>query len=178
MISKLRTRRARCTASIIWAIAAAWSLHQAKGQTSITRLQSNICAITNCPFAPPVLKSLDSASVVSPGGKVVLQGARFNSADGTPGQIVLKIGTKFPMQVIHLGGGQVITFHQPYVERQLTNLKWADSHVFGQIPSDISGVMDGPATLEVWRSDGSKSAPLTAHFTARAIWKCFRWTTS
>jgi hypothetical protein len=97
---------------------------------------------------------------------VVLQGARFNSADGTAGQIVLKIGSKFPMQVIHVGGGQVISYHQPYIERQLTNLKWADSHVFGQIPSDISGVMDGPATLEVWRSDGSKSAPLTVHFTA------------
>lgn len=167
MTSKLQTKSARCTATtLMWIIAVSCSLHQANAQTSITLLQSNICAITNCPFAPPVLKSLDSASVVSPGGQVVLQGARFNSADGTAGQIVLKIGTKFPMQVIHLGGGQVISYHQPYIERQLTNLKWADSHVFGQIPSDISGVMDGPATLEVWRSDGSKSAPLTVHFTA------------
>ena len=166
MTSKLRATMARCAAITMWAIAMTWSLHQANGQINITQFQANICAITNCPFAPPVLKSLDSASVVSPGGQVVLQGARFNSADGTPGQIVLKIGNKFPMQVIHFGGPQVIAYHQPYVERQLTNLKWADSHIFGQIPSDISGVMDGPATLEVWRSDGSKSAPLTVHFTA------------
>jgi hypothetical protein len=167
MTSKLRARSARWPdTTLMWIIAMTWSLHQANAQTNITQLQSNICAITNCPFAPPVIKSLDSASVLSPGGQVVLQGARFNSADGAPGQIVLKIGTKFPMQVIHFGGPQVTAYRQPYVERQLTSLKWADSHVFGQIPSDISGVMDGPATLEVWRSDGSKSAPLTVHFTA------------
>jgi hypothetical protein len=97
---------------------------------------------------------------------VVLQGAHFNSADGNPGQIVLKIGNKLPMQEVHFGGPQVTVYHQPYVELQLTSLKWADTHVFGQLPSDISGVMDGPATLEVWRSDGSKSSPLTVHFTA------------
>lgn len=51
---------------------------------------------------------------------MVLQGARFNSADGTPGQIVLKIGNKFSMQVIHFGGPQVIAYRQLYVERQLT----------------------------------------------------------
>lgn len=167
MTSNLRARSARCAATtIMWAIAMTWSLHQANGQTNFTQLQSNICAITNCLVAPPVIKSLDSASVVSPGGQVVLEGLHFNSADGTPGQVVLKIGNKFPMQAVHLGSPQVPVYHQPYVERQLTNLKWADSHVFGQIPSDISGVMDGPATLEVWRSDGNKSAPLTVHFTA------------
>ena len=57
-------------------------------------------------------------------------------------------------------------YQQPYVERQLTVLGWADSHVFGQIPADISGVIDGPATLEIWRSDESKSSPLAIHFTA------------
>ena len=157
MTFKLRTRSTHCSGTtLMWVVAMTWSFHQANGQTNISQLQSNICAITNCPFSPPALKSLDSASVVSPGGQVVLQGARFNSADGTPGQIVLKIGTKFPMQVIHLGSTQGGAYHQPYVERQLTNIKWADSHVFGQIPSDISGVMDGPATLEVWRSENAK----------------------
>ena len=70
------------------------------------------------------------------------------------------------MTVIHLGNTGPSVYQQPYVERQLTVLGWADSHVFGQIPADISGVIDGPATLEIWRSDGSKSSPLAVHFTA------------
>lgn len=97
---------------------------------------------------------------------MVLQGANFNSSDGNLGQIVLKIGIKFPMPIVKLGVPTQPVYHQPYIERQLTVLGWADGHVFGQIPPDISGAMDGPATLEVWRSDGSKSAPFTVHFTA------------
>jgi hypothetical protein len=80
---------------------------------------------------------------------VVLQGVHFNSSDGNPGQIVLKLGNKFPITVIHLGNTGPSVYQQPYVERQLTVLGWADSHVFGQIPADISGVIDGPATLEI-----------------------------
>ncbi len=133
---------------------------------SISQLHSELCSIANCTFGPPTVQSLDSASVVSPGGKVVLQGANFNSGDGTPGQIVLKIGTKFPIPIVQLGVPTQPMYHQPYVERQLTVLGWADRHVFGQIPADITGVMDGSATLEVLRSDGSKSAPFTVHFTA------------
>jgi hypothetical protein len=133
---------------------------------SIGQLHSSLCSIANCTLGLPVIKSLNTASVVSPGGKVVIQGANFNSADGDPGQIVLKIGTKFPMPIVKLGVPTQPVFHQPYVERQLTVLGWADSHVFGQIPADITGVMDGLVTLEVWRSDGSKSAPFTVNFTA------------
>lgn len=133
---------------------------------NIAQVHSNLCAIAGCLFAPPTLQSLDSASVVSPGGKVVLQGVHFNSSDGNPGQIVLKMGNKFPMAVIHLGNPVPRVYQQPYVERQLTVLGWADGHVFGQIPADISGVIDGPATFEIWRSDGSKSSPLAVHFTA------------
>jgi len=133
---------------------------------SISQLHSSLCSIANCTLGGPVIKSLDTASVVSPGGKVVIQGANFNSADGNPGQIVLKIGTKFPMPVVTLGVPTQPVYHQPYVVRHLTVLGWADSHVFGQIPADISGVMDGPVTLEVWRGDGSKSAPFTVNFTA------------
>ncbi len=127
---------------------------------------SQLCIIANCPFSTPVLKSIDSASVVSPGGKVVLQGGNFNSSDGKPGQIVLKLGSKVPVNIIMLGNTGGSVYHQPYVERQLTVLGWADGHVFGQIPADISGVVDGSATFEVWRSDGMKSGPLTAHFIA------------
>ena len=142
------------------------SVATAQISPNISRVHSNLCSIANCAFGPPTVQSIDSASVVSPGGKVVLNGANFNSPDNTPGQIVLKIGSKYPMNIVHLGAPVNAIYRQPYVERQLTVLGWADSHVFGQLPADISGVMDGPATLEVWRSDGSKSAPLTVRFTA------------
>jgi len=135
----------------------------AQGLLTGKSVHAGLCSITTCPLPPkPVVKALDSASVVTPGGKVVLQGVNFNSPDGNPGQIVLKIGSKFGIP-IRLGDNG---YRQPYVERQLTVLGWADGHVFGQIPADISGVMDGPARLEVWRTDGSKSDPLTVHFTA------------
>jgi hypothetical protein len=164
-----KSRPTPCTAvkTLICALAVAWFANYANAQvTNIAQVHANLCAITSCPFAPPTLQSLDSASVVSPGGKVVLQGVHFNSSDGNPGQIVLKLGTKFPMVVIHLGSTGPRVYQQPYVERQLTVLGWADGHVFGQIPADISGVIDGPATLEIWRSDGSKSSPLAVQFTA------------
>ena len=141
-------------------------LMDAQVPPSLVQLHSSLCSIAKCVYELPVAKSLDTASVVSPGGKVVVEGANFNSSDGNSGQIVLKIGTKFPMTIVHLGQQPTPVYHQPYVERQLTVLGWADTHVFGQIPPDISGAMDGPATLEVWRSDGSKSAPLTVQFTA------------
>ncbi len=135
----------------------------AQGMLTGKSVHAGLCSITTCPLPPkPVVKALDPASVVTPGGKVVLQGANFNSPDGNPGQIVLKIGSKFGIP-IRLGDNG---YRQPYVERQLTVLGWADGHVFGQIPADISGVMDGPARFEVWRADGSKSDPLTDHFTA------------
>ncbi len=141
-------------------------LMDAQVPPSLGQLHSSLCSIAKCTYELPVVKSLDTASVVSPGGKVVVEGANFNSSDGNSGQIVLKIGTKFPMTIVQLGQQPKPVYHQPYVERQLTVLGWADTHVFGQIPPDISGAMDGPATLEVWRSDGSKSVPFTVHFTA------------
>ena len=136
----------------------------AQGVLTAKPLYSGLCAIAACPQPPkPVVKALDSASVVSPGGKLVLQGVNFNSSDGNPGQIVLKIGSKFSMRLIRLGDNG---YRPPYVERQLTVLGWADGHAFGQIPTDISGVMDGTATLEVWRSDGSGSNALPVQFKA------------
>jgi hypothetical protein len=135
----------------------------AQGLLTGKSVHAGLCSIATCPQSPkPIIKALDSASVVTPGGKVVLQGVNFNSPDGNPGQIVLKIGSKFGIP-IRLGDN---AYRQPYVERQLTVLGWADGHVFGQIPADISGAMDGPARFEVWRTDGSKSDPLTVHFTA------------
>jgi len=135
----------------------------AQGLLAGKSIHVGLCSIATCPMPPmPVVKALDPASVVSPGGKVVLQGVNFNSPDGNPGQIVLKIGSKSPM-LIRLGDNG---YRQPYVARQLTVLGWAHGHVFGQIPADISGVMDGPARFEVWRADGSKSDPLIVHFTA------------
>jgi hypothetical protein len=143
------------------------SVATAQISPNISRVHSNLCSIANCAFGPPTVQSIDSASVVSPGGKVVLNGANFNSPDNTPGQIVLKIGSKYAMNIVQLGAPMNAIYRQPYVERQLTVLGWADSHVFGQLPADISSVMDGPATLEVWRSDGLKSATLAVNFIAQ-----------
>jgi hypothetical protein len=112
-----------------------------------------------------VISGLDSTSVVSPGGKLVVQGSNFNSTSGQPGQVVLKLGSKIPVTYIQLGSTNA-SFHQPYIERQLTVLGWADSHAFAQIPPDITGVMDGPATLEIWRDDGAKSSTFAVAFTA------------
>jgi len=123
---------------------------------------SVLCSIAACPQLKPAITGYDVTSVFTPGGKLVLQGTNFNSPDGQPGSIVLKIGSKGGLTVAHPGTG----FRQPYVERQVTVLGWADSHVSGQIPRDISGVMDGTATVEVWRHDGVKSDPFAVQFKA------------
>lgn len=122
-----------------------------------------LCAIAVCPAAKPAITGYDITSVFTPGGKFVLQGTNFNSPHGQPGALVFKIGSKADTVILRLGHQG---FRQPYLERQTTVLGWADSHVFGQIPLDVSGVMDGFATLEVWRDDGVKSDPFVIHFTA------------
>jgi hypothetical protein len=124
-----------------------------------------LCSIAACPSTTPVISGLESASVVNPGGKIVVTGTHFNSQSGQPGKIVLKLGSKYPLTIVHLGSPTTF-FHQPYVERQLTVLGWADSHAFAQIPADITGVMDGPATVEIWRDDGVKSKTFVISFTA------------
>jgi hypothetical protein len=166
-MKKERTAVVLTLIEIAIGVASAGLLQQpahAQGPLTGKPLHSGLCAIAACPQSPkPVAKALESVSVVSPGGKVVLQGVYFNSLDGQAGEIVLKIGNKRDVTVLNLGN---TGYRQPYLERQLTVLGWADGHTFGQIPDEISGVMDGPATLEVWRSDGRKSDPLTVHFTA------------
>jgi hypothetical protein len=58
-------------------------------------------------------------------------------------------------------------FHtQPYREAHLTVLGWSDGHAWGQIPGDISGVMDGPASIQIRRSDGVASDSYAVQFTA------------
>lgn len=137
----------------------------ASGQGILTAasVHSALCSIAACQNAKPTITGFDFNSVFTPGGQFVLQGKNFNSPDGQPGSIVLKIGNKVGITVIHLGQQ---FYHEPYVERQTTVLGWADSHVFGQIPADISGVMDGVATLEIQRHDGWKSDPFIIHFKA------------
>lgn len=138
----------------------------ASGQNILTanRVQTAVCSFAAClQPAKPVIKAVNSASVISPGGKVVLDGVNFNSADGTPGQIVLTIGVARGVAVIRLADNG---FRQPYMQLQLTVLNWADGAVLGQIPGNIAGVMDGTATLAVWRSDGVKSDPVSVKFTA------------
>jgi hypothetical protein len=138
----------------------------ASGQNILTanRVQTAVCSFAACSQPPkPVIKAVDSASVISPSGKVVLDGVNFNSADGTPGQIVLTIGVMRGVSMIRLGA---TGFRQPYMQVQLTVLNWADGAVFGQIPNNITGVIDGTVTLAVWRSDGVKSDPVSVKFIA------------
>jgi hypothetical protein len=137
----------------------------AQGVLNASSAQAALCSIAACPSTTPVISSLDPASVVSPGGKIVVNGANFNSQSGQPGKIVLKLGSKYPLPLVQLGS-HITAFHQPYVERQLAVLGWAGSHAFAQIPSDISGVMDGPATVEIWRDDGVKSNTFVVPFKA------------
>jgi len=134
-----------------------------QGVLTAASVHSALCSIAACQNAKPTITGFDFNSAFTPGGQFVLQGTNFNSPDGQPGSIVLKIGSKVGITVIHLGQQ---FYHEPYVERQTTVLGWADSHVFGQIPADISGVMDGVATLEIQRHDGWKSAPFIIHFKA------------
>jgi hypothetical protein len=124
-----------------------------------------LCSIAACPSTTPVISGLDPASVVSPGGKILVNGTNFNSQSGQPGKIVLKLGSKYPVTIIRLGSPNTV-FHQPYMERQLPVLNWAGSHALAQIPSDITGVMDGSATVEIWRDDGVKSNAFVTPFTA------------
>jgi len=139
--------------------------HRARAQGVLTASSPRavLCSIAGCQKAKPAITGFDSNSVFTPGGKFVLHGSNFNSLDGQPGTIVLKIGSKTAVTIIQLGNHG---WRQGYTERQATVLGWADSHVGGQIPSDISGVMDGIATLEISRNDGLKSDSFVIHFKA------------
>src|SRR3954452_6976031 len=130
--------------------------HRARAQGVLTASSPRavLCSIAGCQKAKPAITGFDSNSVFTPGGKFVLQGSNFNSLDGQPGTIVLKIGSKTGVTIIQLGNHG---WRQGYIERQSSVLGWADSHVGGQIPSDISGFIDGNATKNAWRSDGVKS---------------------
>jgi hypothetical protein len=137
----------------------------AQGVLNASSAQAALCSIAACPSTTPVISGLDPASVVSPGGKIVVNGSNFNSQSGQPGKIVLKLGNKYPQTIVRLGSPTSF-FHQPYVERQLAVLAWAGSHALAQIPSDITGVLDGTATVEIWRDDGVKSNTFVVSFKA------------
>ncbi|MBZ5721053.1 MAG: hypothetical protein LAO03_11795 [Acidobacteriia bacterium] len=162
-ITRTLVRLGLASALLALAISLLNEVASAQGVLSASSAHVVLCSIAVCPQAKPVIQGFDITSVFTPGGKFVLQGTNFNSPDGQPGSIVLKIGNKVAVTIIRLG---YPGYRQPYVERQTTVLGWADSHVFGQIPPDISGVMDGIATLEVWRNDGVKSDPFVVHFKA------------
>jgi hypothetical protein len=157
-MQKALLRRSVCLVLLL-----ATDLASGQGVLTAAPVRSALCSIAACQNAKPNITGFDLNSVFTPGGQFVLQGTNFNSADGQPGSIVLKIGNKPGVTVIHLGQQ---FYREPYVERQTTVLGWADSHVFGRIPADISGVTDGVATLEIQRHDGWKSAPFVIHFKA------------
>jgi hypothetical protein len=123
-----------------------------------------LCAIIDCNKPPkPVTTGIDPSSAITPGGQMVVIGTNFNSNDHKSGDIVLTLGSKAPMTRQMLGHH---SFSQPYREAHLTVLGWSDGHAYGQIPSDISGVVDGPAFIQVRRSDGMASDTFQVQFIA------------
>lgn len=127
-----------------------------------------LCMLADCNKPPkPVINGIDPSSAITPGGQVVLTGTNFNSNDHKNGDIVLTIGTKSAM-TRRMTGQKFYT--QPYREAHLTVMGWSDGHAYGQIPGDISSVMDGPASIQIRRSDGLAADPYSVQFTAaRAI---------
>jgi hypothetical protein len=117
-----------------------------------------------------VITGIDPSSTITPGGQVVIVGMHFSSNDLKNGEIVLTIGNKFGVtrQVMNNS-----VFVQPYREAHLTVLGWSDGHAYGQIPGDISGVMDGSASIQIRRSDGASSDPYTVHFIAFQDWTIY-----
>jgi len=127
---------------------------------------SNLCALIDCHQPPkPVITGIDPGSAITPGGQMVVIGKNFNSNDGKNGHLLLAIGSKSGVtRRIRIGGSS--SFSQPYKEAYLTVMGWSDGHAYGQIPSDITGVIDGGATMQVIRSDGTASDPFEVSFNA------------
>jgi len=127
---------------------------------------SALCALIDCHKPPkPVITGIDPGSAITPGGQMVVIGKNFNSNDGKNGQMLLAIGSKSAItRRIRIGGSP--SFSQPHKEAYLTVMGWSDGHAYGQLPGGITGVMDGPATIQVIRSDGTASDPFAVKFTA------------
>ena len=126
---------------------------------------SALCALIDCHKPPkPVITGVDPSSAITPGGQMVVIGTNFNSNDGKPGDIVLTIGSK-PV-VTRTALAVHAPFSQPYREAHLTTLGWSDGHAYGQLPSNITGVTDGPASIRIVRSDGTASDTFQVQFMA------------
>ena len=133
-------------------------------QSQFGATHAALCMLADCNKPPkPVITGVDPSSAITPGGQVVVTGTNFNSNDHKDGVIILTIGTKAAMTRRMMGQ----TFYtQPYREAHLTVMGWSDGHAYGQIPGDISGVMDGPADIQIRRSDGTLSNTMQVQFTA------------
>jgi len=125
---------------------------------------AQLCGIVGCQKPPaPVITLLNPASVVQPGGAVLLRGTNFMDANGNFGKAVLILsppastGAGFVSRNPWTVSG-VASFGTQY---PLENLRWGDTAVYGTIPANIAGVTDQLATFEILRSDGSTSSPFT-----------------
>lgn len=117
-----------------------------------------LCPIIDCGTpAPPAISLIDKLPVdanqpptVTPGGKVVLNGTNFNDKNGQFGTLVLLIGNPN------------IFLHQEF---PLQDLRGSDDAAMGTIPA-MSGFIDQLAHLQLRRSDGVWSVPLSVQFYA------------
>lgn len=126
-----------------------------------------LCEIVNCGTAdPPSVTQINRSPIdptrlapVTPGGSVLVNGSNFNDANGNFGTLVLMIG-------------------DPRVARRkefvLVNAQWSDRAVLATIPGSmpntvIQGFTDQLASLQVRRSDGVWSAPVTVQFIAERV---------
>jgi hypothetical protein len=127
--------------------------------TNLPTLSSTLlCGIVDCgptkviSQPPPIIAEVSPASVIEPGGNVLVHGTDFNGRNGSYGMVVLIVGDPRALS------------HREFV---LQNTQWSNKAAFGQIPSDISGLIDQAAWLQVRRTDGVNSDPVKVQFTAR-----------
>jgi len=117
-----------------------------------------LCEIVQCGTpAPPTITQINKVSVdpvrpvaVSPEGVVVVNGENFNDKNGTYGTLVLIFGDPH------------VAAHQEFL---LQSPQWSDKAAIGQVPK-MTGFLDQLASVQIRRSDGVWSAPVTVQFLA------------
>jgi hypothetical protein len=102
----------------------------------------------------PIITQVSPASVIEPGGNVLVRGTDFNAKNGSYGMVVLIVGDLRALS------------HREFV---LQNTQWSNKAAFGQIPSDISGLVDQVARLQIRRTDGLNSDPVNVQFIAARV---------
>lgn len=179
MIRKAQLRLCRWVAAVtLIALAASAALAQGSVATQAVAKKkaetthASLCELTEVcvQLSPPVITGVDPSSAITPGGQMVVIGTNFSMPDHKSGDIILTIGSQ---RGIHIPPSKA-TYQQPYREAHLKVLGWSNGHAYGEIPKDIiDGVMDGPAAIQVRRSDGKTSNSLPVQFTAQREYRTY-----